>query len=517
MKMSKFHSSVTRRDFMKALGFGAAGIGAAAATAPVFHDLDEVISAPTSTKALPWYVKERELMNPTTEIDWSLLKRPDNRYAVQGDLARSHYPSYDRYNDARAAGSAKREERYAANEPGYDHKWRALNNGKSDRADHPDFTMAGLDPDALGDSAADMGLPNWTGTPEEARRLMTAAIRYFGIAYVGFAELNSQYRDKIVMYTTRSDRNARAGDTLDIRNADRYVYEDVPRAFQRKHTGFAGSDLVIPTKPVTALVLASSQANELRKTNAIMSNTNNPSPDNMHGSIEVRLSRFLHALGGYQLFGQTGHQSMPINAGVATCMMGLGEQARQNNYALSVEVGPAYNPLTMLCDLVVEPTKPVDAGMWKFCHTCAICAQQCPSDSISVEKEPSYEIPLTEGRPTVYKTPGAKLFWINMVSCRMYTSEFDGCAPKEVLPNDHGGGRSCYAVCPFGEDRAALAHNLIRATAATTSLFNGFFASMADVFGTGQTALRPDDWWDMELPALAMPTHIRATKGQWKM
>ncbi len=38
--MSKFHHTVTRRDFMKGLGLAGAGLGAAAATAPVFHDLD---------------------------------------------------------------------------------------------------------------------------------------------------------------------------------------------------------------------------------------------------------------------------------------------------------------------------------------------------------------------------------------------------------------------------------------------------------------------------------------------
>ena len=42
MPKNNWHSTVTRRDFMKALGFGAAGLGALAATSPVFHDLDEL-------------------------------------------------------------------------------------------------------------------------------------------------------------------------------------------------------------------------------------------------------------------------------------------------------------------------------------------------------------------------------------------------------------------------------------------------------------------------------------------
>jgi reductive dehalogenase len=515
--MSKYHSSVSRRTFMKALGMTGAGLGVAAATAPVFHDLDEMMAAPSAVQpAHPWWIKERELMNPTTEVDWDLMIRADNRFAVQGDLSRSHYPSYSRYSEINAAGKARREERYANDEAGYDLKWRALSAGRSDRSDHPDWEMGGLDPNELGDSNVDLGKPAWTGTPEEASRLMMAAIRYMGMPMIGFAELNNTYRNKIVMEFTRSDRGARAGDVLDPRRADRYVYEDVPRAYQEEYPE-GGSKLVIPTKPVSLLVLGTPQTPEARKTNAIIANTNSTIPSNFHSSIEARLSRFLHTLGSYQLFGQTGHQSMPVNAGVGTAMTGLGELSRQQNYALSWELGPNYNPFTILTDLVVAPTKPIDAGMWRFCHSCGICAEQCPSNSISTEKEPSWEMPLIEGGlPMNFHHVGPKMFWIDMLSCRLYVKGYDGCAPKEKM-GDWGGGRSCYAVCPFGEDRAAAIHDVIRVTTATTGIFNSFFANMAGVFGVGNYNEDPDVWWDMRLPSHGSPSHIGATKGQWKM
>ncbi len=47
--MSKFHSTVSRRNFMKGLGLAGAGLGAAAAATPVFHDIDEITSSKGSS------------------------------------------------------------------------------------------------------------------------------------------------------------------------------------------------------------------------------------------------------------------------------------------------------------------------------------------------------------------------------------------------------------------------------------------------------------------------------------
>ena len=57
--MSRFHSTISRRDFMKALGLAGAGLGAASATAPVFHDLDEFTSA-TPEQYEPWWMRRTE-------------------------------------------------------------------------------------------------------------------------------------------------------------------------------------------------------------------------------------------------------------------------------------------------------------------------------------------------------------------------------------------------------------------------------------------------------------------------
>ena len=76
--MSKFHSTVNRRDFMKALGLAGAGLGAAAATAPAFRDLDEFVTSNSSThQSQKWWVKDRDIGDITTPVDWGVFKEYD--------------------------------------------------------------------------------------------------------------------------------------------------------------------------------------------------------------------------------------------------------------------------------------------------------------------------------------------------------------------------------------------------------------------------------------------------------
>ncbi len=89
--MSIFHSTVSRRQFMKVLGLAGAGTGAAALVAPNFHDIDEVVASGDSMQKHPWYVKERERLDPAVEIDWDLMARYDRRQMGQCAYIRAKY------------------------------------------------------------------------------------------------------------------------------------------------------------------------------------------------------------------------------------------------------------------------------------------------------------------------------------------------------------------------------------------------------------------------------------------
>ena len=94
--MSKFHSTVTRRDFMKGLGLAGAGLGTAAAAAPVFHDLDELSSDASGDWKRPWWVAYRD--TPTAEVDWSIMPFFDNRETMFDRNAWIRYIGQDEYN-----------------------------------------------------------------------------------------------------------------------------------------------------------------------------------------------------------------------------------------------------------------------------------------------------------------------------------------------------------------------------------------------------------------------------------
>jgi reductive dehalogenase len=141
-------------------------------------------------------------------------------------------------------------------------------------------------------------------------------------------------------------------------------------------------------------------------------------------------------------------------------------------------------------DLEVEPTKPIDAGMWKFCHVCGLCAEACPYGSLSFEKEPSWE---PSGN---YNAGGKKVFYIDYPQCMRHRNSECGCD-------------NCMCACPFSKQEHANIHEIVKAVSATTSMFNGFFVNMDKFFNYGMDD-RPDpeSWWDLNMPAGGIDTCV---------
>ena len=136
----------------------------------------------------------------------------------------------------------------------------------------------------------------------------------------------------------------------------------------------------------------------------------------------------------------------------------------------------------ILTDLPVAIDQPIDAGIMDFCKRCKKCAEACPSESLSFEDEPTWEV---QGD---WNNPGHKAYFENAVTCLTYW--------REEVGTNCG---ICFAVCPFTKKDKAWIHEWVKAGASVAPVLDGFFRSMDDAFGYG-TEESSEEWWSLDLP-----------------
>ncbi|MGF1722991.1 4Fe-4S dicluster domain-containing protein [Vibrio kyushuensis] len=107
---------------------------------------------------------------------------------------------------------------------------------------------------------------------------------------------------------------------------------------------------------------------------------------------------------------------------------GMGEASR-NGILLTPELGPNIRLAAVITDLDLEYDEPIDTRVSHFCEECKICADSCPSGSISFADKPD----------TVVR--GYRKFDFNQDSCWKQWR----AGPTETAM----GCRVCIAVCPY--------------------------------------------------------------------
>jgi reductive dehalogenase len=467
---------------MKVLGLAGAGLGTAAAAAPVFHDLDEVIASPQANWKRPWYVKEVD--QPTLELDWAQIKR----YSENDNMRGSHRAEYmDTYlpreeQDARSALKKEKEAEWlTAGRPGYNVRDNALSGSAGKGSVGWDF---------LGPQRTSPATP-WQGTPEENARMLRAAMRLFGAMTVGYMQLDAQ-TENVVFSRERGDK---------ISN----VFRDVDKA-EIRDTGGGFTEHVIPNKARWVILYSDQESQELWKRN----------PTNMtiqvrYGrgqNIQQRVQEFTQRL-GYQTLGAFSTNALVI-APFAGAMCGVGEIGRTNRI-LTPEYGPTVGVFGLITDLPLAPTKPVDAGLFRFCHTCKKCAEACGEGALSFDDEPTWDV------SGPWNNPGHNTFFEDSRKCRTW----------KLLPEACKAGR-CFASCTFTKYHESNIHQLVQGTLATVPTFNGFFRTMDDAFGYGLRGRRHDDfdtgprevvdaaqedWWNLNLPIMGVDSTVGAQRG----
>ena len=481
--MSKYHSTVSRRNFMKALGLGAAGIGAAAAATPIYRDLAELSTSDKASYKRPWYIKENEFKKPSTEVDWSIFEWWDNGPAPidvdpGADAARfTHIIGYEprsdreradlqyRFNINEAQGVI-RETGLKSGKPGYALRDKALSTGLGfNNFGVPYFMMPFIPPKVqlfvpwTGDvvtTPEQLGVSKWTGTPEEATGMVRTASHHYGSYNIGVFELDS--------------------DTRKLAKPKRIRFADEDTAHDEDFNNTYGFRRVIPNKAKWAIAVAHSQSTEMTKRGPLSAQQ----LGSTHGYSTMyfpvhRTIRFIKAL-GYQAMEVGFSDIMNVAAGAIS---GVGELSR-----MTMQLTPEHGPNIRGCpvivtDLPLAPTPPIDAGMFEFCKTCKICAEVCDENNgqtpLSLETEPTWEVQGPSNRT------GVKAFQIAWGRCNFCPF--------------------CMSSCPFSRHNISPIHNIVTATTAITPIFNGFFTQMEHFFGYGMhdTDAYYNDFWERDI------------------
>lgn len=456
--------NLTRREFMKDLGLLGAGITLAPGLGPeIFGSMDRPDESwKPGASARPSWVKTVD--KPTTEIDWEKVKRFSEMDTLRHEPKYIPKERFDKLNQLQTDNLAQF---LKQNKPGYTLKDFALQAAVGVGADAQGFLV---DPKTV-QTPEQRGVSKWTGSPEDAAQIVTAALRHMGAATVGFVQLDTATTEKLVY-------------AVDPDNKEMVISEvEQPSETDKQR--------IIPKKARTAIVWTVQMSQEtLKRAPVVLGALTTNLTYTRNRNIQRRLQTFLMSL-GYMALGESSTNALAIAPALGV-MAGLGELSRYNRL-LTPEYGPMVRVFKMLTDLPIAPTKPIDAGLLAFCKACKKCAEACPSKALSFDDEPTWQV---KGG---WNNPGHKAFFEDSVKCRNYWFEVGtNCG-------------ICFAVCPFSSKNKAFMNSFRDAMAGTVPVFDNVFKILDDtLYGNpGATGVPQKDvaeWWKLDLPDYGIDT-----------
>lgn len=292
-------------------------------------------------------------------------------------------------------------------------------------------------------------------TWENASLAVKHAARFYGASLAGIAELNPLWIYSDILSPTREDRERtipvltegeRYEKTKEAWYIPRSMNRVVALAFEENYAGISNS----PGR------LASAAVGDGYSRMAVTATT---------------LAEFIRCLG---------YRALPAGNGVGLSIpmaidAGLGELGR-----LGLLITPKYGPRVRLAKVITDmpliPDQPISFGVVDFCEKCMLCAEDCPSNSITKE-------PRTWEGKSVSNNPGVIKWYIQPESCYDYNGF--SCS-------------NCKRVCPFTKPNNSWLHKMIRsAILKRIGPLNDLMVSLDQASGYGRQ-LPATEFWKMD-------------------
>ncbi|RJE48652.1 MULTISPECIES: reductive dehalogenase [unclassified Dehalobacter] len=225
---------------------------------------------------------------------------------------------------------------------------------------------------------------NWKfKSPEEASKIFKKASKLLGADLVGIAPYDERWtysqwaRPRQKAFTLPGGRTAYLpyNKTKFLATKEAEVYgNDIFEADFVKYAGFK-------PKSIITFAVEMDYESTLASPSAIADASTGLGYSNM-AEVAYKIAAFLRNL-GYGAIPSGNDTSLTVPIAVQA---GLGEVGR-NGLLITQKYGPRVRIAKVYTDLEIAPDKPVKFGVREFCRLCKKCADACPGQAISHEKE----------------------------------------------------------------------------------------------------------------------------------
>jgi len=256
-------------------------------------------------------------------------------------------------------------------------------------------------------------------TWEDASLAVRHASLFLGASLAGVAEMNPLWLYRDIFSPTREDRTRtitvhRTEDRFEQTDDGWYIPESMNRvvalAFEEDYHGISNS----PGRLASAAT------------------------GNGYSRMAVTSSQVADFIRGL------GYRALPAGNGVGLSIpiaidAGLGQLGRMG-LLMTPKYGPRVRLAKVITDMPLIPDSPIDFGVTEFCEACMLCADDCPSESVTRGPR-TWEGESPSNNPGVLKwhTQGEGCYDFNGFSCS-----------------------NCKRVCPFNKPNNSWLHRMIR-------------------------------------------------------
>lgn len=194
-----------------------------------------------------------------------------------------------------------------------------------------------------------------------------------------------------------------------------------------------------------------------------------------------QLATFLRIL-GYKAVATCNDTGLNIPYAIQS---GLGEGSWMGllitqKYGPRVRIGKVYTEFDF-----VNYDKPIEFGVTSFCENCMKCANACPSQAISRDKERGFK-PTHGNKNDWFNNRGVKKWYLDSEKCFTYWMEINaGCG-------------ACITSCPYNKPDFWHHRMIDKVSSIMPSPIHKFMKKMDDLFGYGDTmnGQSVKDFWD---------------------